>query len=673
MNFQFDRVYPQGPVAPTSSKLRTDLVKADEFQSSYVDRSQSVVVLGDTIPVVFCKRGSTGGVFVSPPAVRMNYSRTCKTITTGVACVVSDGQCPAIATADVWLGAKKGIPSAQTNYGSVSSLTPGGTISISEMTYTETTRYTTNATSSGVPTSADSSDRFYLYGSGSITVQSKTDRCRSFTASISGTYLLQGSGNGLDGFPSAMSGKSYKGTAAAPDPDNMRSFARISPRFFTSAKVSAAIGWDKKTVKTPNPDFTFCDQYEVTFSNPKRSMGLLYPPNEVFTIPASPTQSNYDTWLNNAYFFADDSVRSVDFSSYTAERDEKYIGGGTSLAVVTDSFVVNVTETNEYDCPLPSGLPQTGGSGGSFERLTTLSISHTTDIEEGLYAKQVHAFVRDGVIVDRLIEGSAGSSNQFPDLVRYFMTRCARVPDALIDDARLRSAAEFCAAQGLWFDGVINTNANLREWITQVAPFYLLQMTQVDGRFGLKPAVPVSGTSISTDSVTPVMEFTNADVIAGSYTRTSVDAADLRPFAALMLWREQPDNGPGMVKTTEVRYTGSAPDGPFETYDGSEFITSEAHAIKAGRFFLAQRRHVTHTATWQTSVQGSMLNPGDVVRMTLTTESSTEGAGSFSELYQIDVIEETLGGLTTIRARFFPVDSQGRSLVALDVTGGSFS
>jgi hypothetical protein len=343
------------------------------------------------------------------------------------------------------------------------------------------------------------------------------------------------------------------------------------------------------------------------------------------------------------------------------------------LDVVADDFVVHVTEINEYDCPLADGIPQTGGTGGSFAGLTMLSVSRTSDIELGLYLKQIHAFIRNGIIVPRLIEGTNGSSNLLPDLVRYFMLSCARVPAQLVDDDRLRSAAQFCQVNSLFFNGAISTNANLREWVMQVAPFYLLQMTQVDGRFGLKPALPVDGASISTQPVTPVLEFTGASIIAGSFTRASVDAASLAPFAALVLWRDQPDNAPGMVKTLEVRYAGSAVDGPYETYDGSEFVTSQDHATKAGRFFLAQRRHITHTASWQSSIQASALNPGDVVRVTLSTENSKDGAGIFTELYQIDSIEETLGGLTTINASLFPIDEQGRSLVALDVVGGSFS
>jgi hypothetical protein len=129
------------------------------------------------------------------------------------------------------------------------------------------------------------------------------------------------------------------------------------------------------------------------------------------------------------------------------------------------------------------------------------------------------------------------------------------------------------------------------------------------------------------------------------------------------------------MRTSEVRYPGTAEEGPFEQHDLSAFCSSEDHAVKVGTYILSKRRHVTHRL--QIGVKPDAFNPtltaGDLVRVRLDRIASTGAAGRHDYLYEVDQIGKSVTGDVQLDLTHFPIDGNLASVVAQEVndaTGG---
>jgi hypothetical protein len=278
--------------------------------------------------------------------------------------------------------------------------------------------------------------------------------------------------------------------------------------------------------------------------------------------------------------------------------------------------------------------------------------------------------------VTRLLDTAYGPSNNIADLSLYLLRKTSRTPEALIDLDSFEDAAEFTDNLGLWFNGELNESSNLEDFLAAYGRDFLLTKTRRGGKIGLRPLLPVTaGNEIDVEPIVPVYRFTENHIIPGSFDISWVPLADRKPFVALMLWRQQPTDDIGIIRTTEVRYTGTAPDGPFEQHDLSVFCASENHAVRAGAYRIAKRRYVSHTLRIKVR-PGSFnttLAQGDVVRVFLQRVASSAPAGVHDYFYEVDRIGKSRTGEISLDLIHFPIDTLGRSLVALDVmaaTGG---
>ena len=254
----------------------------------------------------------------------------------------------------------------------------------------------------------------------------------------------------------------------------------------------------------------------------------------------------------------------------------------------------------------------------------------------------------------------------------HLLIASGRMPSQLIDVPGLTAAARFCAANGITFDGIIANPSNVREYLNLLAPLHLLRVTDRWGMLGLRPALPVTiAHAIDTSPLTPVMAFDESNSSDFQITRRPI--SDRKPFAALVLWRDQPENDVGVTQATEVRYAGTAIDGPYEDLDGAEFMTRELHAVRAGAFRLARRRHITHDASWVVTPtpQIAALRAGDIVRMDRARNPVVGAPGVWSYLYEVEKISGPLLGPWTIEASHHPVDDAGCSILAREVAGAA--
>lgn len=345
----------------------------------------------------------------------------------------------------------------------------------------------------------------------------------------------------------------------------------------------------------------------------------------------------------------------------------------TFRVVYTINYVVEVFVPGTPAIPgepgVTSDLPLFPGSGGSFAGMTTLAVkgAYTANTDSNAVKQQVRCFVRDGVIVQKVL-GGTGSSDSFPDLVNYLLTKSSSALSNLIDLPSLQAAEFFTSVYRLRFNGVVANSVNLRDYFSRVSPFFLLRFVQINGKFALKPVLPIlADYSLSLQAINPVATFDDSNIVVGSFQKQYISISERKPFCALMTWRSQSTAFFGVPQTAEVRYAGTAIDGPFEQYDMEEFCTTADHAIFVGKYIIASRKHVTHTISFQTTRLIGDLVPTDIIRVVWDYDSSFALGQSSSILYQVDSVSEGADGVFRVEATHFPTTVNGLSQVAFDM------
>jgi hypothetical protein len=316
------------------------------------------------------------------------------------------------------------------------------------------------------------------------------------------------------------------------------------------------------------------------------------------------------------------------------------------------------------------------GTSGTYDGLSTMAFSVTIPAGFDYWDRQVHCFIRGGIRITRLLDSVTGPSNNVADLLLYLLRNSSRVPEAMIDTANLLAAATFTNANGFWFNGVVSESTNLRDWISNTLQYFLLRQARIGGKEALKPLVPINANgTIKTSAVSWAFTFTEQHIIPDTFEITYTPLADRKPFCATVLWRQQDDLGIPVMRNTEVRYTGTAADGPYEQHDLSEFCSTENHAVKVGAYIISKRRHVTHRL--QLGVKPDAFNPtlaaGDLVRVRLDRIASTGADSVHDYLYEVDRIGKSITGEVQLDLTHFPVDANLASVVAQEVNAATGS
>jgi hypothetical protein len=246
----------------------------------------------------------------------------------------------------------------------------------------------------------------------------------------------------------------------------------------------------------------------------------------------------------------------------------------------------------------------------------------------------------------------------------------SRVPAAMIDNTALLAAATFLEVNGFTCNIEIRESTNYSDFVARLAPYFLLSESNAGGKRGLRPLLPVTaGGAIKTTAITADYTFTEDTVLPGTFEINYLSLADKQPFVAQVIWRQQLESDIGIIRTAEVRYSGTAETGPYESHDLSTFCTSEDHAVKVGAYILAKRMYTTHTIRFAARPQehNIIITAGDIIRVRLARDNTTYANSVHDYLYQVERITKTLAGDVNYEATHFPIDDQGRSLIALDV------
>lgn len=345
---------------------------------------------------------------------------------------------------------------------------------------------------------------------------------------------------------------------------------------------------------------------------------------------------------------------------------------------------------------------------------------------------QLQVYQQEGLQVDRLTDGDFGASNLFTDLMWYLCTNKdtgagSLISSDLVDRAQLAETGRFLRANKLFFDDVITDPINLRSWIAEKCPSLLCYITIKNGKLAINPALPYnSDYTISNSKPAQIAAlFTDGNIIENSFQLEWLSLEERKMFQATIVYRRSDVNLLPESITTVVRYNDAdANDLPVEEFE-LPHITSDLHAQLAAKYFLAVRKHITHTISFSTLPYGLSLAPGDFIMVAVelspyrpsnngiirtdgtlvtvlpladgnhpvyywdrsqstihegtlnvvggiaqnlrNTIISIKSVVSQSDVYMIEAIDVDQEGIVSIKASNFPVDEKGVSLISKDL------
>ena len=288
---------------------------------------------------------------------------------------------------------------------------------------------------------------------------------------------------------------------------------------------------------------------------------------------------------------------------------------------------------------------------------------------------QIRFWLSEGVKV-RKFQANAGNdpaaSEMFCDLVYYLLTDRtagvgASIATELIDTSNFADLARYYDANMMYFNGVISEPTNIRQFIYETAPYFLTNFTIAEGRFGLRPALPI-GPSGTFTTTTPIQGlFTAGNILENSFAVTFFDSEQRKDFQAVVRFRQERSNQLPEERTVNVRWAEQGGDTyPIESFDLTRFCTNREHAEIVGKYLLSIRRRITHTVRFKTSPYGLQLAPGDYIRVNTTaspyspanngvidasgnvTSATTLTDGQYSVIYYLPPEDQTQESTMTI-------------------------
>tara|TARA_R110002020_G_scaffold38131_2_gene114915 strand:- start:1114 stop:3099 length:1986 start_codon:yes stop_codon:yes gene_type:complete len=297
---------------------------------------------------------------------------------------------------------------------------------------------------------------------------------------------------------------------------------------------------------------------------------------------------------------------------------------------------------------------------------------------------QISIFIEQGIKVSLFSEGTptvSGASNKFVDLMMFFFQLLKRQDPAsvttlgqAVEISNLQALATFENNYKLWFNGVIEQQVNIIDYVSTVSEFFLMRFISRNGIYGLQPLLPLNGSNqIDVTALTPTATFTDSDILQGSFAKQFIDNNERRDVNATVAWNYTTCEELGYENSTIVRYATTAIDAPLMQFDMTDFCTLIDHAILYAKYFLAKRRHSTHSIGFQVPLLTSELIPTQIIKVVRQRVTSRGDNRTETEWYQVTEVKHSTNGISTIQAAHFPVNGSSISKISDDVVNGSFT
>ena len=234
---------------------------------------------------------------------------------------------------------------------------------------------------------------------------------------------------------------------------------------------------------------------------------------------------------------------------------------------------------------------------------------------------QLRTYLKNGIEVERLVDGDYGSSNLLTDLLWYLVTNKDTgagniLNEALVDKALLTTTGRYLEANKLYWDDVIAEPVNLRSWLSEQAPSVLCFVSLKNGRMSLEPALPYDSNHKidASNPVTISAMFTEGNIIEDSLEFTWLELEERKMFQAAIIYQQSRVNQFPEQKTLIAYFGSDSSNLPIEEFTFNH-ITSDEHAAKVARYFLSLRKNLTHTITFKTLPWGLNLEAGKFIRV----------------------------------------------------------
>jgi len=300
----------------------------------------------------------------------------------------------------------------------------------------------------------------------------------------------------------------------------------------------------------------------------------------------------------------------ADYYQYDSERSSHQDG--------PEHEIVYVNEQSNLGRDIPYAFNQAG--------IANVALRLASSKEWNSFS-QFSAYIKEGILVQRLVEDKIGPTNLFPEIVYALLTEdrfglADSIGASAVDKDRMTVAAKFCEANGFYWDGVITDKQNIREFVYQNAVFNLLDFTILGGKFSLFPSVPFgSDFVIKRDKV--IKEEIRALFTDGNTRNLKVSflsPEERQNFIGTVYFRKEIPNG--FSETLSKTFTISTDDEnlvrekfPIEVFDMSDFCTNENHAVEFIKHALMIRKTVDHGIKFETTPQAALgLQPGNYIR-----------------------------------------------------------
>jgi len=292
---------------------------------------------------------------------------------------------------------------------------------------------------------------------------------------------------------------------------------------------------------------------------------------------------------------------------------------------------------------------------------------------------QLRVWLADGVSVKKFqadATSDIGPSNKFTDLVYYLLTDKTAGAGGVVSAELIRTedfpaTSQFLKANKLFFDGAIDSPTNLRQFISDTAPFFLCNFVISDGKFSLVPALPTDlNGNITQQPIVIQQLFTSGNIIEDSFSLEYLSSEERKNFQAVVRYRQEQRNQLPEEKTLVVRFAEAGSEQyPIEAFDLTQFCTSRDHAFLVAKFFLSLRRRVTHTVKFRTSPFGISLAPGNFIRV-VTEASPYQSARNGTISADGTIVSATAITDGTYSIVFFRSDDDEVTPATMTVAGG---
>ena len=313
----------------------------------------------------------------------------------------------------------------------------------------------------------------------------------------------------------------------------------------------------------------------------------------------------------------------------------------------------------------------------TFDEMTTGGIRISSSTEWSNF-NSFSAFMKKGIVIPNLATETFEASNLLPDIVYSMMTNDvwgagSTLGEQQVDRESMAKASMFCAAMDFTWDGVVGDRIGFREWVFQNAQFCLLDATVIGGRFALIPAVPVTASNEIGYQSKPDIKalFTDGNMRDMQVTWLSPEERQL--FKAEVLWREDTVNGFSKTRQFTMRWSdaqGGSDKDPIESFDMSQFCTSQNHAQRFAQYALGLRKYVDHAISFKTTPQAAMgLQPGEYFKVSSeASHTSRFNNGSINSEGYVTSNETLADGSYPIY--YWRPGTEGISEATISVSGG---